>query len=92
MPVGAIVAAFDPQGVMCGQFTVTHVAWYGLMPCYGDDSTTPQDEGAVVGDPLRFTVNGREYLVAETTAKVGIGLIDAGQADFSKWLGVDVGN
>jgi hypothetical protein len=46
----------------------------------------------VPGGGLRFTFNGRAYLVAETTAKVGIGLIDAGQADFSKWLGVDVGN
>jgi hypothetical protein len=34
---------------------------------------------------------GRRYLVAETTAKAGIGKIDAAQADFSKWLGVDVG-
>jgi hypothetical protein len=46
----------------------------------------------VPGGGRRFTFNGREYLVAETTAKVGIGLIDSGQADFSKWLGVDVGN
>ena len=47
---------------------------------------------AVPGGGQRFTFNGRDYLVAETTAKVGIGLIDAGQADFSKWLGVDVGD
>ena len=46
----------------------------------------------VPGGGQRFTVGGRDYLVAETTAKVGIGMIDAGQADFSKWLGVDVGN
>ncbi len=46
----------------------------------------------VPGGGQRFTCNGRDYLVAETTAKVGIGLIDAEQADFSKWLGVDVGN
>jgi hypothetical protein len=46
----------------------------------------------VPGGGQRFTVDGRAYLVAETTAKVAIGLIDAGQADRSKWLGVDVGN
>jgi hypothetical protein len=46
----------------------------------------------VPGRGQRFPFNGREYLVAETTANVGIGLIDAEQADFSKWLGVDVGN
>jgi hypothetical protein len=45
----------------------------------------------VPGGGQRFPFNGRDYLVAETTAKVGIGLIDAGQADLSMWLGVDLG-
>ena len=45
----------------------------------------------VPGGGQRFTYNGKAYLVAETTAKVGIGTIDASQADFSKWLGVDLG-
>jgi len=45
----------------------------------------------VPGGGQRFTYNGKAYLVAETTAKVGIGMIDASQADFSKWLGVDLG-
>jgi hypothetical protein len=46
----------------------------------------------VPGGGQRFSFNGRDYLVAETTAKVDIGLIDAEQADFSKWLGVDLGS
>jgi hypothetical protein len=45
----------------------------------------------VPGGGQRFTYNGKAYLVAETTAKVGIGKIDSSQADFSKWLGVDLG-
>jgi hypothetical protein len=45
----------------------------------------------VPGGGQRFTYNGKAYLVAETTAKVGIGMIDSTQADFSKWLGVDLG-
>ncbi len=45
----------------------------------------------VPGGGQRFTYNGKAYLVAETTAKVGIGMIDASQADSSKWLGVDLG-
>jgi hypothetical protein len=45
----------------------------------------------VPGGGQRFTFNGKAYLVAETTAKIGIGMIDSTQADFSKWLGVDVG-
>ena len=45
----------------------------------------------VPGGGQRFTHNGKAYLVAETTAKVGIGTMAASQADFSKWLGVDLG-
>jgi hypothetical protein len=45
----------------------------------------------VPGGGQRFPFKGRMYLVAETTAKVGLGMIDSTQADFSKWLGVDLG-
>jgi hypothetical protein len=45
----------------------------------------------VPGGGQRFRFNGKAYLVAETTARVGIGMIDSSQADFSKWLGVDLG-
>ena len=45
----------------------------------------------VPGGGQRFTFNGKAYLVAETTAKVGLGMIDSTQADFSRWLGVDLG-
>lgn len=65
IPPGAVMAAFDPQGVQCGEFTVTTSGWYGLMPCYGDDPHTTPDEGAVAGDTLSFTINGR---VAATEA------------------------
>ncbi|MCX6027950.1 MAG: hypothetical protein NT169_01450 [Chloroflexi bacterium] len=58
LPVGAYVAAFDPQGVQCAEYTVQQAGWYGLMPCYGDDPNTVADEGAVAGDVLRFDVNG----------------------------------
>jgi len=46
----------------------------------------------VPGGGQRFSFNGREYLVAETTDRVGLGMIAAEQADFAKWLGVDVGD
>jgi hypothetical protein len=45
----------------------------------------------VPGGGQRFTYHGKAYLVAETTARVGIGMMDSSQADFSKWLGVDLG-
>lgn len=59
VPQGAAVAVYDPQGVQCGEFVVTHTGWYGIMPCYGDDpGTLTVDEGAVLSDVLRFTING----------------------------------
>jgi hypothetical protein len=58
IPVGAIIEAFDPQGVKCGEFTVVEEGKYGFMPCYRDDDTTPQDDGADPGDLIRFTING----------------------------------
>jgi hypothetical protein len=58
VPVGAVIAAFDPQGVQCGQFTVVERGKYGLMPCYRDDATAPGDNGADPGDVISFTING----------------------------------
>jgi hypothetical protein len=59
VPPGASVAVYDPQGVQCGGFVVTQAGAYGIMPCYGDDPETPLvDEGAVLNDPLLFTING----------------------------------
>ncbi len=59
-PVGSLVEAFDPQGVLCGKFAVTTAGQYGFMPTYGDDFQTPGiDEGAVQSDAITFTVNGR---------------------------------
>lgn len=43
----------------------------------------------VPGGGQRFPWNGTNYLVAETTAKVGLGMIAASQADFKKWMGVE---
>ncbi|MBU0928031.1 MAG: hypothetical protein KKA67_09800 [Spirochaetes bacterium] len=40
------------------------------------------------GPGARFPFDGKQWLVAETTAKVGIGRIDASQADPSAWIGV----
>ncbi len=55
---GDVIAAFDPQGVQCGEFTVVEEGKYGLMPCYRDDDTTPEDDGADPGDVISFTING----------------------------------
>ncbi len=56
LPVGAVVRAYDPTGVLAGQVEVTAGGWY-LVPVYGDDPMTPLDEGAQSGDRIAFTVN-----------------------------------
>lgn len=58
LPVGAVITAHDPQGVLCGEFSVTQAGRYGLMPVYGDDPSTAVDEGAMPGDAIEFRVNG----------------------------------
>jgi len=59
IPVGSVIRAYDPQGVLCGEFNVTTPGSYGLMSVYMDDPTTPLvDEGAVPGDTIHFTING----------------------------------
>ena len=60
---GAYIAAYDPDDVQCGEFTVGVDGQYGVMPCYRDEkppSPTPDtvDEGADPGDVIRFTING----------------------------------
>ncbi len=40
------------------------------------------------GPGARFTVGNKKYLIADTTAKVGIGLIDSEMADPAKWFAV----
>lgn len=57
LPVGTVITAVDPQGVVCGKFLVTNDGRYGLMPVYGDDPSTEADEGAVPGDRLEFILN-----------------------------------
>jgi len=58
VPCGAIIDAYDPDGVHCGTFTVVTPGQYGFMPVYRDDPTTDIDEGASPGDTISFTING----------------------------------
>lgn len=57
-PIGTLIKAFDPQGVLCGEFIVHTAGVYGWIHVYGDNSLTPNiDEGASLGDTLTFYVN-----------------------------------
>lgn len=56
--VGTIIRAYDPEGVECGYFEVNAEGYFGLMPVYGNDPTSDEDEGAEIGDEISFTING----------------------------------
>lgn len=59
LPVGAVVRAYDPQGMLCGEFVVHTPGAYGYLHVYGDDATTSgADEGAVEGDTITFRIQG----------------------------------
>ncbi|PWB74273.1 hypothetical protein C3F09_04150 [candidate division GN15 bacterium] len=67
-PVGSILRAYDPQNVLIGvdTFGVNPTApagYFGFMPAYGDDPGTVLDEGAITGDTVHFTINGRAATV-----------------------------
>ncbi len=63
IPIGAVIRAYDPQNVLCGEFTAVKSGSFGLMPVYKDDSQTQRDEGATAGDTIRFTVDERPAIV-----------------------------
>jgi hypothetical protein len=59
LPVGAVVQAFDIDGVMCGRFVVDSAGSYGFMPVYRDDIYTPdRDEGPEPGESFTLRING----------------------------------
>jgi hypothetical protein len=59
LPAGATVQAIDPDGIVCGAVEITVEGLYGLLPCYGDDPTTPEDEGAQAGDVIQLVVDDK---------------------------------
>lgn len=58
VPVGSIVRAYTPNGVLCGADTVGTPGQFFFLYAYRDDNTTPEEDGATPGDTLRFTVDG----------------------------------
>lgn len=64
VPVGSILEAFDQSGVSAGKDTVLFAGFYGFFPVLGEDPSFPGiDEGAVEGEIVRFTINGRNATV-----------------------------
>jgi len=59
VPIGAVIDAYDPNGIHCGTFAVTAEGEYGFLIVYRDDVLTENvDEGAMPGDTITFKING----------------------------------
>ena len=54
---GTVVTALDPDGVVCGEFTVIRPGELGMMAIYRDDPETKADEGANPGDPVTIVLS-----------------------------------
>ena len=57
--VGDVIEAYDPDGVLCGQWFVSEEGKFGLMPVYRDDFTSGEDEGCDPGDAVTIKLNGQ---------------------------------
>ncbi|NIS16657.1 MAG: T9SS type A sorting domain-containing protein [candidate division Zixibacteria bacterium] len=58
LPVGAIIQAYDQDGILCGKDIVREARHYGFMPVYRDDLYTDTVEGASQGEPITLKING----------------------------------
>lgn len=61
---GAVIRAFDPQGVLCGKASVKSDGSIGFLLVYRDDPYTSRDEGAVPGDKISFRINNEVATVS----------------------------
>jgi len=56
-PIGAIITAYDADGTLSGNFTITTAGQFS-MGISGDDPGTGEDEGAEDGDTITFYIDG----------------------------------
>ncbi|MBF0450949.1 MAG: hypothetical protein HQK75_09625, partial [Candidatus Magnetomorum sp.] len=52
---GDEIAVYDVQSTICGK-SVVQQAGYFILTIYEDDINTPEDEGALINEPLRFVI------------------------------------
>jgi len=55
-PIGSRITVWTSSGVLVGEGTVDRIGGYGFLPVYGDDTTTPELDGAHIGDELILKV------------------------------------
>lgn len=55
---GDEVRAYTPEGLLVGRFLIEgeRAGEYGIMPIYGDDTTTAIKDGAIEGDAIKIVL------------------------------------
>lgn len=87
IPVGALVDAYDPDGVHCGRYIVDDTGTYGFMPVYRDDFSTPAaDEGADNGNLIELRICG----VTATVVSASDPIWHSDSSKFEADLDVDI--
>ena len=71
LPVGTVITAKDPDGVVCGKFTVHIPGKIGLMPIYADDPQTKTDEGAKPGQEVSIYIGDLQHAFKVTWTHFG---------------------
>ena len=80
---GDILTVSDPEGTICGEFTIKESGQYGFIHVYGDDRSTAVDEGGVAGDELRFELNGHVLTPVSFEAVYWLGDRQRKRVDFT---------
>jgi len=81
---GDTLMVFDPDGILCGKFTVQKDGQYGFLHVYGDDPSTRVDEGAERGDTLAFRLNGEPLFPSSPEDALWLGIRQRKQLDFTR--------
>jgi hypothetical protein len=64
---GDTIRAYDRDGILCGDTLVAPDGSF-VLPVAGDDPITVEDEGALPGEEVHFTLNGRNVDVVGASA------------------------
>ncbi len=71
IPAGAVLAAYDENGHLCGQAVVGSSGRLSFTPIYRDDKSTQAVEGPDYGGKINLTINGTPVVQSVTFTSFG---------------------
>lgn len=71
LPLGSVIEATTPTGLLVGQWIVTEVGKYGYMPVYRANPDLLDPNGAVTGQAIAFSVDGNPATTTGNTIYPG---------------------